>query len=376
MTQSSSTWNLAQFIETLGFFGEVPFLGNIRWLQALFGQTAMLPQLSTPSYSAIAVVLVIGGLSPTGQAVIKGLRHNGLRVRAVVPHLPNGRAILGDGPELVVGDLQDPGSLSDYDQQQILQTVGAIVYCGGEAIAPIEQFQAQWAEPLEASAAIAAAIFDFTQPNADVSDIWGALDDVVMGGVSASGLRQQGQLASFNGQVSTANSGGFTSIRTRNLEPPLDFNSWTGIQLTVRGDGQRYKFILRDNGGWDAPAYCCSFDTQADTWQTLQLPFEAFIPTFRAKTLPDAPPVQPDHIYSLQVMLSKFEYDRQLNPSFSPGPFKLDMQTIGVYRHSKGLPWVTAKPTPSSEAPQTEAAAALEADRCVQQVIDQFKETP
>ncbi|XP_042515344.1 uncharacterized protein LOC122089711 [Macadamia integrifolia] len=51
---------------------------------------------------------------------------------------------------------------------------------------------------------------------------WGALDDVVMGGVSRStfqvdptGGENGGPTGLFKGVVSTANNGGFTSIRTR-----------------------------------------------------------------------------------------------------------------------------------------------------------------
>jgi len=40
---------------------------------------------------------------------------------------------------------------------------------------------------------------------------------------------------------------------------------------------------------------------------------------------------QADRVYALQLMLSKFEYDGQLNPSFQPGLFQLAIEAIAVY---------------------------------------------
>jgi hypothetical protein len=50
-----------------------------------------------------------------------------------------------------------------------------------------------------------------------------------------------------------------------------------------------------------------SFDTTAGAWQTVDLPFAEFIPTFRAKTLKDGSTLNPASICSVQLMLSKFE---------------------------------------------------------------------
>jgi hypothetical protein len=175
-------------------------------------------------------------------------------------------------------------------------------------------------------------IFDFRQvPPTALRERWGALDDVVMGGVSASALHSQPDGALFTGIVSTDNAGGFVSVRTRNFDPPLDLSGHTGLELSVKGDGQRYKFFLRDDAGWDSVAYAASFDTEADTWLTVRLPFAQMQAVQRARTLPDHRPLDISRICSLQMMLSKFEYDRALNPSFRPGEFHLLIQQIGVY---------------------------------------------
>ncbi len=63
--------------------------------------------------------------------------------------------------------------------------------------------------------------------------------------------------------------------------------------------------ILRTDANWDGIAFCCSFDTEAGTWQTLRLPFSDFKPVFRAKTLTDGTRLDPEGISSVQLMLSK-----------------------------------------------------------------------
>lgn len=185
-------------------------------------------------------------------------------------------------------------------------------------------------QPTESMPSVHKMIFDFTQPSSDIQAIWGALDDVVMGGVSQSGIQLGADGAYFSGTVSTANSGGFASVRTRNFEPPIDLSPFTGIELRVKGDGKRYKFMLRTETRWDGIAHCYSFDTEPDTWITLQIPFTAFVPVFRAKTVGDAP-LNPGCIHAMQLMLSKFEYDGALNPRFEPGFFQLQVESIQAY---------------------------------------------
>ncbi|MCS6959757.1 MAG: CIA30 family protein [Pseudanabaenaceae cyanobacterium SKYGB_i_bin29] len=173
-------------------------------------------------------------------------------------------------------------------------------------------------------------IFDFTKANPDYASLWGSLDDVVMGGVSQSSFVIRENSALFTGMVSTANSGGFVSVRTRNFNPPLDLSQSSGIALQVKGDGKRYKFFLRDSTGWDSIAYCCGFDTIAGEWMNVRLPFKEFVPVFRARSVPDAPPLNLGYIRSMQLMLSKFELDGKLNPTFRPGAFALEIASITV----------------------------------------------
>jgi Complex I intermediate-associated protein 30 (CIA30) len=172
---------------------------------------------------------------------------------------------------------------------------------------------------------------DFSQPNfsqPDFSKTWGAVDDVVMGGTSASGMVAMPEGAVFRGIVSTANSGGFVSVRTRNFEPALDLSAAQGLKLRLWGDGQRYKFLLRSDVGWDSVAFAFAFDTIADEWITVLVPFGQMKPVFRARTLPGDVVPNLAQVRSLQLMLSKFEYDRALNPQFQAGQFALVIESI------------------------------------------------
>jgi len=165
-----------------------------------------------------------------------------------------------------------------------------------------------------------------------LQEVWGAVDDVVMGGVSSSGISLAQEGALFAGTVSIANSGGFASVRTRNFEPAIDLSAFTGVQLRVKGDGNRYKFLIRDQAQWDGVAYAYSFDTVADTWVTVDVPFAAMVPVFRARTMDTATyTLEQQQVRAFQFMLSKFEYDGQLNPAFMPGPFRLYVESVCGY---------------------------------------------
>jgi Complex I intermediate-associated protein 30 (CIA30) len=175
-------------------------------------------------------------------------------------------------------------------------------------------------------------LFDFREPNPLLLQLWGALDDIVMGGVSASQLQLSERSALFTGTISTANSGGFASVRTRNFASQartgIDLSHYSGIELEVRGDGQRYKFFLRDRTQWDSTAFAASFDTVPNQWITIRIPFDSLTPVLRARTLPNTAPLNASSICSLQLMLSKFEYDGTLNPHFSDGEFALAIAWI------------------------------------------------
>jgi hypothetical protein len=149
---------------------------------------------------------------------------------------------------------------------------------------------------------------------------WSAVDDVVMGGVSASALRVTPQgTALFTGTVSLANNGGFASVRSR--PAPADLSACDGLELRVRGDGKRYQLRLRLDPHFDGVDYRAHFDTEAGQWQRVRLPFAAFEPTFRGWRPPNAPPLDPGRIYTFGFMIS----------SKQAGDFRLEIDWLRAY---------------------------------------------
>ncbi|MGF1460760.1 MAG: CIA30 family protein [Leptolyngbyaceae cyanobacterium] len=319
MTQSSNNWNPLRLVDTLNFFGEIPFVGNIRWLQQMFGATSNPEAPAATAMSPDLAIVLLSGEGPEADALTDELHHQGCQVRSqILPY---------DSP------------LPEAETNRIVNAQ-AVIWQG----VPDDEecFAAQLSDLQTLPVSEEYALFDFRTTNtAGLQEIWGAVDDVVMGGVSASGMGLLPGYARFSGTVSTANSGGFASVRTRNFEPPFNLQGWQGIRLVLRGDGQRYKVILRNSNSWDSRAYCYSADTEPDQWIVADIPFAAFIATFRAKTQPAAPSLDATTICSFQLMLSKFEYDGDKNPHFRPGAFSLDVRSLGVYRTAT-VPWLIA----------------------------------
>lgn len=335
MAQSSDRWNPLRLIDTLNFFGEVPFVGNIRWLQQMFGATS---NPEAPEATAIRPeqeIVLLSEDGPEADSLKEIFQRQGIAVRSQL--LPN------DSP------------LPETDSNRIVNAK-AVLWKG---VAEDEECLAAQIDDLKhLPASEEYFLFDFRiTDNAALREIWGAVDDVVMGGVSASGMSLLPGYARFSGNVSTANSGGFASVRTRNFEPPFNLQGWQGVRLVLRGDGQRYKVILRNSNNWDSLAYCHSVDTEPDQWIVVDIPFSALVPTFRAKTQPTAPPLDATSVCSFQLMLSKFEYDGDKNPHFRPGAFSLDVRSLGVYRTTSKPFFMTIADSPDQAETYTEMLA-------------------
>lgn len=44
---------------------------------------------------------------------------------------------------------------------------------------------------------------------------------------------------------------------------------YDGLELRVKGDGRRYKLIIRTSRDWDTVGYTIGFDTVKDQWQSV-----------------------------------------------------------------------------------------------------------
>jgi hypothetical protein len=113
---------------------------------------------------------------------------------------------------------------------------------------------------------------------------WRGVSDQVMGGISEASVSQgviDGRpCLRLTGDVRLENDGGFIQAAL-DLAPPgetLDASGFTGVRIIVRGNGEKYSVHLRtpDNvRPWQS--YRAHFTAGPD-WETVDLPFEAFVP--------------------------------------------------------------------------------------------------
>ncbi|KAL7129829.1 hypothetical protein ABFS83_13G094000 [Erythranthe nasuta] len=311
------------------------------------------------------VILVAGATGGVGRRVVDLLRKNGRSVRVLVRNEEKAKRMLGPDVDLIVGDITKASTLLPEYFKGVRTVINAVSVIVGpkEGDTPdrakysqgikffepeIKGDSPEMVEFIGMKNLINAVketvglrsgklIFGFDE-NISRELPWGALDDVVMGGVSEStflidsnGGENGTPTGIFRGIVSTTNNGGFTSVRTKNFSIPEDLSAYDGLELRVKGNGLRYKLIIRTSRDWDTVGYTVGFDTVKDQWQSVRLPFSSLRPIFRAKTVADAPPFNPSEIISLQLMFSKFEYDGKLNPTFLEGPFQLPISAIRAY---------------------------------------------
>lgn len=357
-------WDFGRFLKTIYFFQGPP--SPSKFIEFI------IEKLSGPAPSELpkrmessGIVLVAGATGGVGRRVVDILRKKGLPVRVLVRNEEKARRMLGPDVDLVVGDITKESTLAPENFRGVRKVINAVSVIVGpkEGDTPDRAKYSQgikFFEPeikgdspemveyvgmrnlinaVRKGVGLRNGKVLFGLEDDKFKELpWGALDDVVMGGVSEStfvmdskGGENGGPTGVFRGVVSTANNGGFTSIRAKNFTVAEDLSAYDGLELRLKGDGLRYKLIVRTSRDWDTVGYTASFDTVGGQWQSVRLPFSSLRPIFRARTVTDAPPFDPSSIVSLQLMFSKFEYDGKLNPSFVEGAFQLPISTIRAY---------------------------------------------
>ncbi|KAK7400184.1 hypothetical protein VNO78_11384 [Psophocarpus tetragonolobus] len=357
-------WDFGRFVKTLFFFNGFPSPAKFFDFLA--------EKVSGPSPSEVLnsmgtsdIVLVTGATGGVGRRVVDILQKKGVPVRVLVRNEEKARRMLGSDVDLVVGDItKDSTLIPEYFKgvKKVINAASVIVgpkegdtpdrakYSQGVKFfePEIKGDSPEKVEYIGMRNLIKAVkdnlglrrgklLFGFEGNNYRQLP-WGALDDVVMGGVSEStfqidpsGGENGGPTGIFKGVVSTANNGGFTSIRTKNFSEPENLSAYDGLEFRLKGDGRRYKIIVRTSSDWDTLGYTAGFNTEKGKWQSIRVPFSSLRPIFRARTVSDAPPFDPSNVVSLQLMFSKFEYDGKLNETFVEGPFELPVSSIQAY---------------------------------------------
>ncbi|MCE9593674.1 MAG: CIA30 family protein [Planctomycetes bacterium] len=163
-------------------------------------------------------------------------------------------------------------------------------------------------------------VVDFTA--SDAARGWSAIDDVVMGGVSASRLALEGDRTVFSGRVSLDHGGGFASVRSA----PSDFAlaGFDGLELELAGDGRRYRLNARLDAAFDGVTYQAEF-VAPRARSSVRIPFTELRPTWRGRPVPDAAPFDPARVATLGLLIGA----RQA------GDFRLELFALDAYRASR-----------------------------------------
>ena len=108
---------------------------------------------------------------------------------------------------------------------------------------------------------------------------WCFVTDKVMGGVSEGSLKliREDNTAYYNmqGDISTANNGGFIQFRTMIQNHPKD-KLFKGIRIKVRGNNEEYAIHLRTKYLFLPWQYYESKFMANDEWKIIELPFSSF----------------------------------------------------------------------------------------------------
>jgi monofunctional biosynthetic peptidoglycan transglycosylase len=158
-------------------------------------------------------------------------------------------------------------------------------------------------------------IFDFSAGD----DPWPSIDDIVMGGRSASEMRIEGGSAVFTGNVSLERGGGFASVRSRPGDH--DLSGYRGVRIRVRGDGKTYGLRIKTDRGFDGVNYQAELATAEGEWREIRIAFDDFRPVFRGRTVPGHPALDPAAVQSFGLIISRKQ----------EGPFRLEIDWIKAY---------------------------------------------
>lgn len=141
------------------------------------------------------------------------------------------------------------------------------------------------------------SLFNFTS-STDIKT-WYIVDDVVMGGRSSGTftLNEDGH-GVFAGNVSLENNGGFSSVRHKLDNTPI--NGAATVVLKVKGDGRKYQLRIKANAR-DYYSYIATFATNTE-WQEIQIPLQEMYPSFRGRKL-DQPNFSSDHVEEIAFLI-------------------------------------------------------------------------
>lgn len=104
---------------------------------------------------------------------------------------------------------------------------------------------------------------------------WEYVSDSVMGGVSQGRVVEEDGITTLTGSVSLENNGGFVQMAFNLCDDgrALDLSDWTGISMSVKGNGEHYELRVR-TAHLDRPwqSYKAEF-LAPPNWRSISIPF-------------------------------------------------------------------------------------------------------
>lgn len=146
---------------------------------------------------------------------------------------------------------------------------------------------------------------------------WVAVNDGVMGGRSQGGPTMANGHIQFRGELSLANNGGFSSIRT--VGQAFDLTGAESVVLRVRGDGRPYQLRLATDARHRGitVSFGGEFATKDGQWTEVRVSLDSLQRTVHGERLDDVP-FDPARVREIGLLIA----DGQ------EGPFALDVDWI------------------------------------------------
>ncbi len=114
------------------------------------------------------------------------------------------------------------------------------------------------------------------------TDDWQIVDDRVMGGQSYGNFKvNDSGHGLFDGEVSTVNNGGFSSVMMSLRSEELSHNK--AFLLKVKGDGKNYQFRVKTSV-YARHSYIYTFETNGK-WQEIKISFNKMYASWRGRIL-------------------------------------------------------------------------------------------
>jgi len=110
-------------------------------------------------------------------------------------------------------------------------------------------------------------------------------------------------------------------VTVRSPNGAYDLRGFTGIKVRLRGDGKRYKLVVKTNPEDNGFEYLADVWTREGVWQTVRIAFGEFKPNFLGTNLMTGSRIDSAKIVSMGFMIANYQQ----------GPFHLEVESIKAY---------------------------------------------